>query len=472
MLDRHLKTSLLNTFKYTPTANQMDAISALAQFIAFPSAREVLLLNGYAGTGKTSLMSAFVSVVSDFNINVVLLAPTGRAAKVLSSYCGKPAFTIHKHIYRQKGGGDAFANFDVGFNRAKETIYIVDEASMISNQASEAQSFGSGRLLDDLIEYVFSGTRCALILLGDMAQLPPVGTPISPALDRTFLEGYGVEVKEVHLTQVVRQEMESGILYNATELRNQIEDGVVDYPDLVTEGFDDFKRIGGADLIESLVDSYDKVGVEETLVITRSNKVANRYNLGIRNSVLYREEMITPGDLVMVVKNNYLYGEKETDLGFIANGDIAEVGRLSGYIDLYNYKYADAWLTFNGAKPVELQAKVLLDTLTVDGPSLSYNDQRALYDVILEDYPELKSKKDKAKYMRTDAFFNALQLKFAYAVTCHKSQGGQWKHIYIDMGYFVEDMLDVEFYRWLYTAITRATEKVYLVNFKNDFFKK
>lgn len=470
MLDTHLKSSILTAFGFDPTHDQEQVAAALSQFVAFPSEREILLLNGYAGTGKTSLISAFVSVVVKMSINVVLLAPTGRAAKVLSSYCKRPAFTIHKHIYRQKGGGDTFANFDVGFNKAKETIYIVDEASMISNSGGDSQSFGTGRLLDDLVQFVFSGTRCSLILVGDMAQLPPVGTPISPALDPHFLAGYGLEVKELHLTQVVRQMMESGILYNATQLRNQIEDGEDGYPKFETKRFPDIERIGGAELIESLNDSYDGTGMHETLVITRSNKVANKYNMGIRNAVLYREELITQGDMVMVVKNNYLYGEKETDLGFIANGDIAEVGRLSGYTDLYDRQFADAWLSFPGTKEVELQAKLLLDTLTVEGPSLSYTDQKELYQTVLEDYPELKSKKDKAKYMRTDTFFNALQIKFAYAVTCHKSQGGQWKHVYIDLGYFVEDMLDMEMYRWLYTAITRATEKVYLVNFKDEFF--
>ena len=424
----------------------------------------------------------------------MLLAPTGRAAKVLSSYAGAPAFTIHRKIYRQKSITDMDI-FQNDINLQKDTLFIVDEASMIANDAHDNTVFGSGRLLDDLMHYVYSCEGCRLVLVGDTAQLPPVGEEESPALSRTMLEGYGMEVTELQLTQVVRQLEESGILWNATMLRSLIQnDEVFAFPKLRGKSFPDIKALPGSELIEALEQSYRNHGTDGTIVVTRSNKRANIYNNGIRTRILDHEEELSSGDLIMVAKNNSywktlsnspLKGENTSsnaegiintaqkvsplrgDLegsSFIANGDVAVVRRLRNERSFYGFRFIDATIEFPDYDNQEMEVTVLLDTLQSEAPALTRQQQEALFNGVWEDYPELTNRRDRMKALRQDRYYNALQIKYAYAVTCHKAQGGQWEHVYIDQGYITEEMLTPDYFRWLYTAITRATEQVYLVN--------
>ncbi len=470
MLEAHLYNEIKKNFLFEATKDQENAMQALAKFMVAGEELEILIVNGYAGTGKTTLMSAYIKTLKELKQNYVLLAPTGRAAKVLSAYAGENAFTIHKSIYRQKSGADGFGAFDINYNKHKDAVFIVDEASMISNVPGENTQFGTGMLLDDLMQYVFTGTRCRLILVGDNAQLPPVGTNLSPALDRNQVASYGFQVGEVQLREVVRQSFESGILSLATQLRQQIEEGMEGYPGFDLQQFEDVERLSGEDLIEKLGNSYDYKGVEETLVITRSNKRANRYNQGIRGSVLYKEEELTNGDLVMVVKNNYLWAEEEPSIAFIANGDIACVRRVLGHQNLYDLNFTDISIELNTNVPIELDVKIINSALYAEGPSIDYQTQREFYYKVAEDYKDIPRKSDRNKKIRADKYFNALQVKFAYAVTCHKAQGGQWKDVFIDLGYVTEDMLTTEYLQWIYTALTRATEKVYFVNWPDEFF--
>jgi exodeoxyribonuclease-5 len=471
MISDFIKTSVLKAFKHNPSKDQSKLFEMISAFIADKCADCVFLLKGYAGTGKTSSISALVVTLREIKINTVLLAPTGRAAKVFSYYSGQQAYTIHKKIYRQKSSSDAFGTFALDRNLHKETIFIVDEASMISNSNKENSIFGSGCLLDDLIEYVYTGNNCKLILIGDTAQLPPVGLEMSPALESETLEAYYLKVSEITLSQVVRQSKQSGILKNASELRSTLDKNIpkIEMPRFKVNQSDVF-RISGEDLIETISSSYDKYGQENVIIINRSNKRANKYNLGIRNSILCRESEISAGDYIMVVKNNYFWAEKIAEIDFIANGDIAQIKRVKAYQDLYGFRFADLIIKLVDYNDLELEVKVMLDSLTIETASMSTEDNKKLYYAVLEDYADISNKKEKFKKIRTDPYFNALQIKFAYAITCHKAQGGQWQVVFLDQGYFTDEMLDREFLRWLYTALTRSMEKLYLVNFPDKFF--
>lgn len=490
-ISEDLGALIRQNFTHNPTKEQEKAISLLSDFLLSRKGDSLFLLKGYAGTGKTSLLAALVRTMQQLQQRFMLLAPTGRAAKVLSSYAGAPAFTIHRKIYRQKSltEMDVFQN-DV--NLRQDTLFIVDEASMIANDAHDNTVFGSGRLLDDLMQYVYSCEGCRLVLVGDTAQLPPVGEEMSPALNPQFLEGYGMEVTELCLTQVVRQLEESGILWNATMLRRLIQDNEMSvFPKLRGKSFPDVCVVPGNELIEALSDSYHHHGTDGTIVVTRSNKRANIFNSGIRARILDYEEELSGGDLVMVAKNNYYWcslpapslrecneqqdregnntppkGEQEG--GFIANGDVAIVRRFRNERSLYGFRFADATLIFPDYDRKEMDVTVLLDTLQSEAPALTRQQQEALFTAVWEDYPELTNKRDRMKRLRQDIYYNALQIKYAYAVTCHKAQGGQWEHVYIDPGYITKDMLTSDYFRWLYTAITRATEQVYLVNWPEE----
>jgi len=473
MLKNHLKSVLTGNLQFLPTSSQVQLIDMLSEAIATENVDEVLLVKGYAGTGKTSMLFSLVKTLGSFKIKTVLLAPTGRAAKVLAGYTGNQAYTVHKKIYRQKSSSDGFGRFSLDKNLHKNTWFIVDEASMISNETTENSVFGSGRLLDDLLEYVYSGENCRLVLVGDTAQLPPVGLSISPALEVVSLEEYGFAVKWVELTEVVRQAEGSGILINATQLRTRVSDSntAPGFFPVQLEKFDDIVRISGAELIESVSTSYDRFGMYETIVVTRSNKRANLFNKGIRGSILYKENEIERGDLLMVVKNNYFWAQGQTDFEFIANGDIAEVVHIGKYEELYGFRFANVSLRFIDYNDIEIDCKIFLDTLSIESASFPFEQNRQLFDAVSEDYSEIGNKRERYKKVRDNPYFNALQVKYAYALTCHKAQGGQWKAVYIDHGYLTDDMLNTEFYRWLYTAFTRPVEKLYLVNFNKGFFE-
>ena len=473
MIKNHLKAILKKNLPFSPTTGQEGLIEILAAYIFSDEPDEILLIRGYAGTGKTTMVYALTQALLSLKIRSVLMAPTGRAAKVLFGYTNMPAFTIHKKIYRQKSSSDGFGKFDLDKNLYKNTYFIVDEASMISNESNEGSVFGSGRLLDDLLEYVYSGENCKLVLVGDTAQLPPVGLNISPALEKATLEEYGFSVIEAELTDVVRQAEGSGILVNATKIRNRIssESAKTGFFPVNVIDYDDIQPISGAELIESISTSYEKYGLFDTTVVTRSNKRANLYNKGIRGSILYKENEIEKGDLLMVVKNNYFWASQDENLDFIANGDIAEIVAITGYEELYDFRFANVSLRFIDYENVEIDCKIFLDTLSIESASFSYEQNRKLYDSVSEDYLEIKNKRNRWKKIKENPYFNALQVKYAYALTCHKAQGGQWKAVYVDHGFLNEDMLDVEYYRWLYTAFTRPTEKLYLVNFDKQFFE-
>ncbi len=471
MLRRYISSQIIEEIKFEPTDCQTEMADKVAEFITNEHPNIVFLLKGYAGTGKTTVLSALVRVLDQMKMKAVLLAPTGRASKVLSKYSGKQATTIHKKIYRQQSGGNGTGKFALDRNLHRDTIFIIDEASMISNHPQENNIFGSGYLLSDLIEYVMSGENCRLILSGDTAQLPPVGFSVSPALDEEELGYFNLGIIKCELTIVVRQAIKSGILDNATLIRNLLTNEEYEgYWKINTLGFNDIKRIGGADLIEEISGCYHKYGVDDTIVVTRSNKRANKFNEGIRRSVLYREEQISTGDLVMIVKNNYHWAKLSEELGFIANGDIAEVIKIRKYEEKYGFHFVNVILRFIDFKDVEIDCKIILDTLTIETPSLSQDDLKRLFEAISEDYPEIRNKRTLWEKIRENEYFNALQVKFSYALTCHKSQGGQWKAVFLDHGYLTAEMIDREYLRWAYTAFTRPTEKLYLVNFNKEFF--
>ena len=436
---------------------------------------DILVVNGYAGTGKTTVLAAVVSAFTDLRTPCVLMAPTGRSAKVLSSYTGRPASTVHKQIYRQKShGSDGFGQFSLAPNKAKNTLFIVDEVSLIGIDAGERQStaaFGSGNLLEDLVLYMRSGVDCRMILVGDAAQLPPIGLDRSPALSEEYMAGVG-GVRFSELRTVVRQQADSGILVNATHLRELLEEDCeipLDELGLTVQGFDDVERISGGELIETLTDAYGRYGEDETIVLCRSNKRANRYNAGIRAQVQFREERLVRDDKLMIVRNCYHFAEGLEGTDYIANGDICKLVRISHYEDRYGLHFADARLSFPDYQDQEIVAKVLLDTLEAESPSLTYEQSNALYQGVDADYGHITTKKKRYDAVREDPFFNALQLKYANAITCHKSQGGQWKCVFIDNPFW-QDFLVPDDLKWLYTALTRAVEKVYLVNFKNELF--
>lgn len=469
MINSSLEDQITHNFPYIPTPDQSKAIHILTNFLFSRDPDSILLFKGYAGTGKTSLTGVLVKTLNDLKQKTVLLAPTGRAAKVFSGYAGQKAFTIHKKIYRQKTFSNEPTGFQPADNLHKDTLFIVDEASMIANDGLDSYVFGSGRLLDDLIHYVYAGENCRLILMGDVAQLPPVGQTESPALNREVLRGYNLEVEEITLTQIVRQASGSGILLNATRIRDALRNNTVEiYPTLSLKGFTDIRNIGGDDLIEEISAAYSRNGIEETMIITRSNKRATIYNNGVRNRILYREEELSGGDRLMVAKNNYYWRGNSKEEGFIANGEIVQVLRVRRTLELYGFRFADVSVRFTDYDQ-EMDIKILLDTLQAETPSLSKELNDKLFYTILEDYEDIPTKAGKMKKMKEDPYYNVVQVKYAYAVTCHKAQGGQWQNVFLDIGFITEEMLGEDFYRWLYTAFTRATERLYLVNLPSEF---
>ena len=472
MINRYLASQIKSNFPFNPTDEQENSLEKISEFILSTDDRKVFMLCGYAGTGKTTLVSALVKTMEQLERRCVLLAPTGRAAKVFSSYSGKSAYTIHKWIYRQKSilNGSQFVLME---NRAVNTLFIVDEASMIANGGSTG--FGTGALLDDLIEFVYSGRGCSMLLLGDTAQLPPVGDVLSPALSADYLRSMFLDVTRVELTQVVRQHDGSGILHNATMLRDIIRNGENGFlPKVRLKGFADICVVTGEELIEAIEGSYSSVGVEETIILCRSNKRANVYNEGIRRRILYREEELNRGDMLMVVKNNYYWREvlgKEDKalldkIDFIANGDVARIVRVGGVEEMYGFRYANVTLSLMDYEDCEIDVMIMLDTLMSESPSLTREESERLFMAVWEDYPEIRSKRKRMEQIRNNPYYNAIQMKYGYAVTCHKAQGAQWCNVFLDQGYVTEDMMTADYYRWLYTAFTRATEKLYLVNWK------
>jgi len=470
MRDTIIYNNLCKNLGNIPTDDQSAVLKKIASYVTENKYDTIFLLTGYAGTGKTSVISAVVKTLELLRIRSVLLAPTGRAAKVLASYAGKQAFTIHKKIYRQKSSKDGMGSFVLDRNLHKDTYFIVDEASMISNISSGTSLFGSGKLLDDLVEYVYSGTDCKLILVGDSAQLPPVGSTLSPALDPAALNEYGFGLITAELKQVVRQSESSGVLMNATGVRLQISENNLVHPSLDCLNFKDVIRITGEQLIDELSASYGTCSLEGTIIVVNSNKQANRYNQGIRSRIFFREEEISPGDIIMVVKNNYsLVEEDEEGPGFIANGDIAEVRKVWKYEERYGFRFAEMTLYFPDYD-FELESKVMMDVLHLDTPALPAEKNSELFRNILEDYQDIRIRRKQYEAVRNDKWFNALQIKFAYAVTCHKAQGGQWERVFIDQGMFNRNEITIDYLRWFYTALTRSTDRVYLVNFSDTFF--
>ena len=474
MIVDELKYKILEQFGFPPTPEQANALDVFARFMTDRNPHAVMILRGSAGTGKTSLSGAIVRTMKAIGQKVMLLAPTGRAAKVFSLSSGSPAFTIHRRIYREKAFSGVDGQFNLNDNLYTDTLFMVDEASMIANEGLPGGVFGTGRLLDDLIQFVYSGRNCRLMLIGDKAQLPPVGEEESPALNRMMLEGYGLKVYECDLNEVLRQSQESGILYNATVIRQMItHDDITQLPLIRFKGFADIVMMPGNELVESLANSYYRVGQDETMVITRSNKRANIYNNGIRNMVLDREDELSCGDMLMIVKNNYFWTEKERNEAkealnaippFLANGDRAKVLRVSRHMELYGFRFATLLLQFPDYDNYEMSVTALLDTLQSEAPALTHEQQEQLFHGVEEDYQDVPLKADRMKAIRGDQYFNALQVKYAYAITCHKAQGGQWEHVYVDQGYMTDDMLTPDYIHWLYTAFTRAKDKLFLVN--------
>lgn len=481
---------------FVPTAEQASAMAVFARFLTDRNGSTVMIMHGSAGTGKTSLAAAMVRTLRKLGQKTVLLAPTGRAAKVFSLSAGQPAYTIHRRIYRQKTFTGDMTGFSLNDNLHADTLFIVDEASMTANGGEDAAArFGTGRLLDDIVTYVYSGRNCRLMLIGDKAQLPPVGEAESPALSPDYMAGYGLRVYESGLNEVLRQAADSGILYNATVIRGMItHDEATRLPLIRFRSFADIVQVPGGELIEQLSSSYSDAGQDETIVITRSNKRAAIYNKGIRAMVLGEEEELSSGDMLMVVRNNYFWvtpspslprsegavaapangtvtavpspagGEPERGLSFLANGDRARVQRVRNVRSLHGFRFADLWLRFPDYDNCELQVTAIMDSLDSESPSLTREQSDRLFNSVLADYADMPLKRDRLKAVRSDLYYNALQVKYAYAVTCHKAQGGQWAHVYVDQGYMTDSMLTPDYIHWLYTAFTRATEKLFLVN--------
>ncbi len=473
-----LYSGFVSRLSFTPTPCQDALLKKAAGFIGSDD-DDILVVNGYAGTGKTTAIAAIIGFLKEHKTKCVLLAPTGRAAKVLSSYAGQPAFTIHKHIYRQKSvGGDGFGQFSLAPNKDRDTLFIVDEVSLIGIESGMQQSstaFGSGNLLEDLVPFVRAGAGCKVILVGDSAQLPPVGLDASPALSRDYMVMMG-GVSFAELRTVVRQQSESGILHNATLIRTligELENGIGVLPAdellLETGGFPDIVRIGGGELIETLSDAYSEYGEDETVILCRSNRRAIKYNMGVRSAVQFKEERLVRDDKLMIVKNCYQFSGSIKDMDYIANGDIVKLKKISRYEERYGLHFAEARISFPDYDDQELTAKVILDTLDSESASLTYEQSNMLYQGVNEDYAHITAKKKRYEAVREDKYYNALQLKYADAITCHKSQGGQWKCVFIDNPFWQEE-LTADDLKWLYTAITRATDKVYLVNFKDELF--
>lgn len=482
MLIDELIFQIIQQFGLQPTTEQKHVLTQFAHFMMDEDPHVVMIFCGSAGTGKTSLASAIARTMVKLEQRVMLLAPTGRAAKVFSVHSGQPAYTIHRQIYRQKSFDSDGGVFNLNFNRYCDTLFMVDESSMIANQGQMESSFGSGCLLDDLVQFVYSGRNCRMILMGDAAQLPPIGEEQSPALSSSFMEGYGLKVYECRLDNVLRQSEESGILYNATLIRTHImRDELTQLPQIHFDAFADIVVVPGNELIETLNSSYSEVGVDETMVITRSNKRAHIYNQGIRQTILGSEEELSTGDMLMIVRNNYHWVQPPTNneeqdttsMTFLANGDRAMVQRVRNIRELYGFRFADVWLQFPDYNDYELEATIILDSLHTEAPALSREQNERLFNEVLADYADIPRKQDRVKKLREDIFLNAVQVKYAYAITCHKAQGGQWAHVYVDQGYMTDEMLSPDYLHWLYTAFTRATEKLYLVNWsKSQTFEK
>lgn len=464
MISDELLDRMRQAMGFEPTAGQAAAMNTFCHFIADGDRRTAMIMRGAAGTGKSSVAGAIVRAMQSLRRKVVLMAPTGRAAKIFSLNAGSPALTIHRAIYRQKTFTGDMSGFKLGFNGLHDALFIVDEASMIADRPMPDATFGSGSLLDDLVSYVYSGEGCRLMLIGDKAQLPPVGEEKSPALTTSTVEGYGLTVYECETDEVLRQAYGSGILSNATMIRRMLDDAApLSMPRIRLKGFADIQAVAGEDLIEQLSDSYSRAGMDETIVITRSNKRAGIYNAGIRARVLDREDILSRGDMLMIVKNNYRWFEP-----FIANGDRAEVRRVRNVRELYGLHFADAELSLPDYDGAEVKATIVLDVLSTDAPALTREQQDRLFGGVLADYDDLPRKQERMKAVKEDKHYNALQVKYAYAVTCHKAQGGQWAHVYIDQGYLSAEMLTPSYIRWLYTAFTRATEKLFLINYKTQ----
>lgn len=470
-----MNNSFQNIFPFEPTGDQKVAIAALLDYTESTFSKELYLLKGYAGTGKTTLISSYIQFLLKRGTAFILMAPTGRAAKVLANYSQETALTIHKSIYYQQNVGGKVI-FSLQKNKLSNCVFIVDEASMIGNSGGLGASFNSQQktLLDDLIEFVYTGKNCKLILIGDVAQLPPVGTDESPALNIEYLKNrYSLNVNANELKEVTRQSLDSGILYNATELRKKIGNDAVKYPFFYLQQFTDIRKLIGEDIEEKLSSHYSANGVESCIVICRSNKQANGFNKYIRFNVLYLEDELAAGDLLMVVKNNYYWLDQTVDTGFIANGDVVEVLRINSYEDKFGFRFASVTIKFSGestSESKELEVKLLLDTLYTETPGLNRDKSNQLYEQVAEFYSDIKDRRKRLQAVKKDEYFNAVQVKFSYAITCHKAQGGQWNNVFVDQGYLTEEMVNKEYLRWLYTAITRAKENLYLLNFHSRFF--
>ncbi len=462
---------IAKAFPHEPTSQQLELFDRLHSFLLSDNGDECFILKGYAGTGKTTVVGALVKALKYYNYKSVLLAPTGRAAKVITNYSGRKAFTIHKRIYRKKSALNIDDAFRLADNLATDTLFIVDEASMISDESA-----GNMRetLLHDLVSYVYNTKNCKLMLVGDTAQLPPVGADNSPALDIPLMKKtFAVDVFNYELTDVLRQEKDSGILINVTAMRDIIRQGKVSTPRIITKGFKDVFRMTGERLEEGLNYAYNKYGHDGTLIVCRSNKNANLYNQQIRGRILMCEEEITGGDQVMVVRNNYfwLQEQEEGSTGFIANGDIARIKKVRRFEDMYGFRFADVQLEFiDYAEDPVLDCKILLDTLYSEAPALVPTEQKRFFLEVMKDYDHIASRKAKLDELKLNPYYNALQIKFAYAVTCHKAQGGQWDAVFVDQGYLTEEMINMDFLRWFYTACTRASKELFLVNFNERFY--
>jgi exodeoxyribonuclease-5 len=468
-----LSEALLREFDYVPTSGQEVVINRLAAFISSDQDDAMFVLKGYAGTGKTTLVSALVKVLPEFRIGSILMAPTGRAAKVLAGYSGKPAHTIHRTIYRIYTTADGGVSMNLAQNKQRNTLFIVDEASMISDASSyDRELFAGSRLLEDMITFVRSGEKCRLILIGDSAQLPPVGLDESPAIDLAYLKA-SFQMKPIaeEMTEVVRQAEDSGILENATRIRELIRRKITDPPFFTTAGFNDVRAINGIELEDALHTAYASGAREDTVIICRSNKRANIFNNEVRNRIMGYDGELNAGDLLMSVKNNYYWLPEDSKAGFIANGDMLEILRVRKTHEMYGFRFADVQLRMvDFPEEKDMDVRILLDTLSVDGPSLSRTDLQRLYDEVMKDFNDLPSRTERNKKVKENPFFNAIQVKFAYALTCHKAQGGQWKHVFVEQGYLTDAMVNIEFLRWLYTAVTRARTTLHLVNFSEKFY--
>jgi ATP-dependent exoDNAse (exonuclease V) alpha subunit len=465
---------LLKNFPFELNTGQQTLLQLLSEFILGEKEEQVFVIKGYAGTGKTTTVRSLVKSLPIINGKTFLLAPTGRAAKVLANYTKQQAFTIHKKIYIRKQTADSGTSFQLRQNLHSNTIFIVDEASMISHSGglNNGGMFGGGSLLDDLMSYVFNGINCKLILIGDTAQLPPVGSEISPALDIEFLKSsYYFKINHFELTEVMRQNEDSGILVNATAIRNQIKKQKNLTPHFILNKFKDVIRINGDELEDAINSAYSNYDVEDTIIICRSNKRANIFNQQIRTRIRWQENELSAGDYMMVVKNNYFWLPEESKAGFIANGDIIQLMRVGKLQEMHGFRFADVRIKMiDYPDEPELETRLLLDTILSESPALSATENKKLYDAVFADYSDIANRRDRMKKVKEDKFFNALQVKFSYAITCHKAQGGQWACVFVEQGYLTDEMIHTEYLRWLYTAVSRASQKLYLVNFNADFF--